>query len=81
MTNGPVVAEIIAYQDFKKYKGKDVYKYVAGGNIGGHAIKIIGWGVERGVPFWTILNSWGKSWLDFLLFAKLFKRSKFLNDI
>jgi cathepsin B len=62
MTNGPIVAEIKMYQDFKKYKGKGVYKQRSGVAKGAHAIKIIGWGVERGVPFWTILNSWGKSW-------------------
>ena len=29
---------------------------------GGHAIKIIGWGVENKVPYWLIANSWGPAW-------------------
>lgn len=33
------------YSDFMSYKG-GIYKHVAGYREGGHAIKIIGWGVE-----------------------------------
>ena len=24
----------------------------------GHCVKIIGWGVENGTPYWLINNSW-----------------------
>ena len=30
--------------------------------LGGHAIKIIGFGVDGGVPYWTVANSWNKGW-------------------
>ena len=30
--------------------------------LGGHSIKIIGWGVENNVKYWLIANSWGDSW-------------------
>ena len=30
--------------------------------MGGHAIKIVGWGVENGTEFWTVANSWGTGW-------------------
>jgi len=30
--------------------------------LGLHAVKLIGWGEQDGVPFWTIANSWGATW-------------------
>jgi len=27
--------------------------------LGKHSVKIIGWGSERGEPYWLIQNSWG----------------------
>ena len=30
--------------------------------VGGHAIRIVGWGEESGVKFWWIANSWGTKW-------------------
>ena len=35
---------------FPVYAG--VYKYSYGRNVGRHAVKIIGWGVENNVPYW-----------------------------
>ncbi|KAG2378426.1 hypothetical protein C9374_008313, partial [Naegleria lovaniensis] len=41
-----------------------VYHHVSGGLVGGHAIKIVGWGVdsESRKPYWICANSWGPSW-------------------
>lgn len=41
-----------------------VYQHVTGPFLGGHAIRILGWGVERGVPYWTVANSWNSDWGD-----------------
>ncbi|CAB3398847.1 unnamed protein product [Caenorhabditis bovis] len=61
MTNGPVSAAITVHEDFYKYKS-GVYHHVAGPDLGGHAIKIIGWGSENGNDYWLAANSWGSGW-------------------
>ncbi|XP_050311717.1 cathepsin B-like isoform X2 [Anthonomus grandis grandis] len=63
MENGPVEGAIEVYEDFFSYKR--VYKRTSSGTyIGGHAVKILGWGVENGVPYWLCANSWNKDWGD-----------------
>ncbi|KAJ8931010.1 hypothetical protein NQ314_016131 [Rhamnusium bicolor] len=44
--NGPVVALMEVYEDFYNYAN----------------VKIIGWGVDNGTPYWLIANSWGTGW-------------------
>ncbi|KHJ81472.1 papain family cysteine protease [Oesophagostomum dentatum] len=61
MKNGPVQAGFRVYQDFMYYKG-GIYKHTAGSQVGGHAVKIIGWGVENGVKYWIIANCWNSDW-------------------
>ena len=41
-----------------------VYKHVSGEALGGHAIKILGWGVEDSIPYWLCANSWNTDWGD-----------------
>merc|ERR1712014_347034 len=61
MTNGPVTAAFTVYSDFPTYSG-GVYKHTSGSALGGHAVKIIGWGVEDGDEYWLVMNSWNDSW-------------------
>jgi len=63
MTNGPVEAALTVYADFVNYKS-GVYQHVSGKALGGHAIKMLGWGVEDGTPYWLIANSWNSDWGD-----------------
>jgi len=63
MTNGPVEACFDVYQDFLTYKS-GVYQYQTGSLLGGHCIKMIGWGVENGTPYWLCNNSWTTYWGD-----------------
>jgi len=63
MQFGPIEAAFTVYADFLQYKS-GVYQHVTGDELGGHAIKIIGWGVENNVPYWMISNSWTTYWGD-----------------
>jgi len=60
-TNGPIEAAMYVYSDFMSYTG-GIYTQAWGTYIGGHAIKIIGWGTQNGVNYWIISNSWGSTW-------------------
>ncbi|EFC46160.1 predicted protein, partial [Naegleria gruberi] len=62
--NGPVQAAFSVYQDFFSYKS-GVYRHVSGSLAGGHAIKIVGWGVTsdgKDTPYWIVANSWNTNW-------------------
>ncbi|CAC5377636.1 CTSB [Mytilus coruscus] len=39
-----------------------VYKHTTGSALGGHAIKLIGWGTENGDKYWLVANSWNPDW-------------------
>jgi len=63
MTNGPVEACFTVYEDFVHYKS-GVYHHVSGGALGGHCVKIVGWGVQDDTPYWEVANSWTTYWGD-----------------
>lgn len=58
---GPVQTGFMIYEDFMHYKG-GVYEHVHGDQLGGHAVKVVGWGVENGKEHWIAQNSWGPTW-------------------
>ena len=61
MKHGPVSAAFEVYEDFLAYTG-GIYHHVTGQGVGGHAVKLIGWGEENGVKYWLLMNSWNPSW-------------------
>jgi len=60
---GSVTAAFTVYEDFVAYKS-GVYEHKTGRALGGHAIKIVGYGVEDGTEYWLVMNSWNDSWGD-----------------
>jgi len=63
MNHGPIEVAFTVYQDFLTYKS-GVYSHKTGSALGGHAVKMIGWGVEGGVNYWAVANSWNEDWGD-----------------
>lgn len=62
MENGPAEVAITVYEDFMAYKG-GVYHHVKGSALGGHAIRLVGWGEEEdGTKYWVLANSWNSDW-------------------
>ncbi|CAH8428691.1 unnamed protein product [Schistosoma turkestanicum] len=61
MKYGPVEAVFVVYADFLNYKS-GIYKNMTDKVVGGHAIRINGWGVEKKTPYWLIANSWNEDW-------------------
>lgn len=43
---------------------------------GYHAVRVIGWGVEKGTKYWLVMNSWNEEWGD----NGLFKIKRGFND-
>ncbi|KAM0869623.1 hypothetical protein ACQ4PT_040551 [Festuca glaucescens] len=62
--NGPVEVAFTVYEDFAHYKS-GVYKHVTGDMMGGHAVKLIGWGTsDVGEDYWLLANQWNRGWGD-----------------
>lgn len=61
LVNGPVEVAFEVYEDFLNYKG-GIYVHTGGKLGGGHAVKLLGWGEDNGIPYWTVANSWNRDW-------------------
>ena len=61
MTHGPFEVAFDVYEDFVSYTG-GVYVRTSSQYLGGHAVRVVGWGSLNGVPYWKIANSWNADW-------------------
>jgi len=63
MKGGPLEVAFSVFEDFLSYKS-GVYQWTTGEFLGGHAVKMVGWGVdaESNKPYWIIANSWSETW-------------------
>ena len=65
--NGPIAIGFEVYPDFQAYKS-GIYKHtgledeVNPWEITNHAVLAVGYGVENGVKYWIVKNSWGSDW-------------------
>jgi cathepsin B len=59
--HGPVESAFLVYEDFMNYQS-GVYVHQTGDYLGGHCIKIVGWGAQDGLNYWIVANSWGTDW-------------------
>jgi cathepsin B len=76
MNGGPLAVAFTVYDDFPTYKS-GVYKRTSNNALGGHAVEMIGWGVDpTGGPYWWIKNSWNNMWGD----HGYFKIAKGINE-
>ncbi|XP_050439459.1 cathepsin B-like cysteine proteinase 4 [Adelges cooleyi] len=64
LTYGPVAAAFDVYDDFIYYKEGVYVKTENATYLGGHAVKMIGWGYYLGTPYWLMVNSWNTQWGD-----------------
>jgi cathepsin B len=61
VAGGPIEVAFTVYQDFMSYTS-GVYIHTSGGVLGGHAVKLIGWGVSGSQNYWICANSWNTNW-------------------
>jgi len=61
MAGGPVETAFTVYTDFANYAG-GIYSHVSGSVEGGHAVRMVGWGVDNGNKYWKVANSWNPYW-------------------
>merc|ERR1712137_79324 len=60
---GSATAAFTVYDDFPTYES-GVYHATSSKALGGHAIKLLGWGTENGEDYWLVANSWNEMWGD-----------------
>merc|ERR1712139_415322 len=61
MEGGPVETAFKVFSDFENYVS-GIYHHLTGDYVGGHAVKIVGWGVDGGDKYWKVANSWNPYW-------------------
>lgn len=59
---GPLSITLDLFTEYQFYSG-GVYSPSANATVWGtHSVILVGWGIDGGVPYWTIQNSWGTAW-------------------
>jgi cathepsin B len=60
-TIGTIAVTMDIHRDIFTYTN-GIYENLVPGYIGGHAVRVVGYGTENGVDFWIAANSWGTGW-------------------
>lgn len=61
MTYGSLEVAFDVYEDFMLYKS-GIYSHTSDNLLGGHAVKLVGWGIENGIKYWVCVNNWNSNW-------------------
>jgi len=59
MKRGPGTMALDVFSDFYSYTSGVYTKSATAEKRGGHAVTLVGWGEENGIPYWLVQNSWG----------------------
>jgi cathepsin B len=62
--NGPITVAYTVFTDFLTYKSGVYQKSENATHLGGHSVKIVGYGISDGIKYWTVANSWNSEWGD-----------------
>ena len=80
-TQGPLEAGFDVYDDFMSYSG-GVYRRTSNSLLGGHAVKVVGWGKDTdGTEYWIVANSWNTSWGERGFFRIAFGECNFESEL
>jgi len=80
-TFGPIEAGFDVYSDFMSYQG-GIYRRTSDSFMGGHAVKIIGWGKDTdGSEYWIVANSWNTGWGESGFFRIAFGECNFEQQL
>jgi cathepsin B len=80
VANGPVETAFDVYDDFMSYSG-GIYVKRSSNFIGGHAVKIVGYGNSNGTNYWIVANSWGSAWGERGFFRFAFGQCNFDSQV
>ncbi|DBA03571.1 TPA: hypothetical protein N0F65_011472, partial [Lagenidium giganteum] len=58
---GPIACSVAVTKEFENYTG-GIFDDKTNATATDHAISVVGWGVEKSVPYWIVRNSWGTFW-------------------
>ncbi len=81
VNGGPIETGFDVYDDFMSYSG-GVYKKTSDSLLGGHAVKIVGWGKDTdGTEYWIVANSWNTNWGENGYFRFAFGQCNFESEM
>ena len=68
--NGPVASAFKVFEDFLSWDRNGIYIWNGISSeldsTVGHSVVIIGWGSEKNIPYWVVLDNWSKNAFKFL---------------
>jgi cathepsin X/AP endonuclease-2 len=62
LARGPITCGLVCPGEFAYGYDGGIYRYYGNETDMDHDVEIVGWGVEHGVKYWRVRNSWGTYW-------------------